>query len=296
MARFLFWSDLHCEFSPFEIPKPVGDEGALPGAPSRDEVDGILIGGDSGPGSHNIEILLHAWNVWRVPVVSVPGNHEAWGATSFQRYIKYERELLDKAQKSGFDIDVLRCGVREVSGTRIIGATLWTDMQLRGPAGEIAAGTSQGMGDYSQILWEDPSGVRPLQVADTIKMHWQEFDFILGELDRAWSGQTLVLTHHSPLAEAMAPQFKNRPHPLDAAYFSDHWRRIGDKRFDAWLFGHAHGAQEVVMQGAFGELPFLTNMRGYPSEALPFDPYRIIDSAAPLPAYCDEPVDRYSPA
>ncbi|MCW3782520.1 metallophosphoesterase [Defluviimonas salinarum] len=291
MARFLFWSDLHCEFAPFEIPVPGCQPGATPGAPAREEIDAILLPGDIDTRGRHVSQMICIWDLWRVPVLAVPGNHEPYGAKRYQKHEAEERTRIADARALGVDIDVLRRGLRVIGDTRVIGATLWTDMRLHpefASGAQIAIGAE--MNDYDQIKWFDEAKrvYRKMIPADTIAMHSADKAYILDRLAEPFDGRTLVMTHHLPVRQALARHRQDRRNPVDGAYASDLWHTVGAFRIDAWIHGHSHDAEEVRLEGAEGPVAFLSNMRGYPGEATRFDPLRVLDSAAPWPALAEE--------
>lgn len=291
MSKFLFWSDLHLEFddekgaSPFVIPRPAGDDGALPDAPFREEIDAILICGDTMPKGGHVAFMKQVWDIWQKPVLAVAGNHEPYGMR-FDKHLRKELEALEIARAAGADIDVMRGATRIIGDTRVIGATLWTDQKLFPDREQWSHVTiREQMNDYRRIQFHDaPRGVyRKLLPSDTKQMHGQELAYILGELEQPFDGRTVVMTHHLPVKEMLDPAYLVKAETVTAAYASDLWHRIGYHKVDAWICGHSHSSQEVVLEGACGPTAFLRNIRGYPTEETDFNPLRVLDSADPRP-------------
>lgn len=281
MARFLFWSDLHCEFSPFQIPVPACQPGATPNAPAREEIDAILLPGDIDVKGRHVDWLIGIWDVWRRPVLAVAGNHEPYGARRYQKHEAQERDRIAHAQGLGVDIEVMRQAERIIGDTRVIGATLWTDMRLYPDRVDLAQlAIKDGMNDYRRIRWHDSrTGIyRRMIPADTIAMHLTDRDYIFDRLARGYSGRTVVMTHHLPVIQMVNERRLSRRETLDAAYASDLWPMIGNHALDAWICGHSHDSREAVLEGAEGEVAFLRNCRGYPGERTEFDPLRVLDS------------------
>lgn len=285
MAKFLFWSDLHCDFEPFDIPRPAEHDGALPGAPSSDEIDAILIPGDIAPKGAHLDWLVAIWDIWRKPVLAVAGNHEPYGAKRFQKHLAQEIERLGELRSQGIDIDVMRKATRIIGDTRIIGATLWTDMELYPEMSGYAHVSIRGaMNDYRKVQWfDEKTGIyRKMAPHDTKTMHREELAYILAELERPFDGRTVVMTHHLPVLQALSDKRQARRDVISGAYASDLWPRLGMMKVDAWIHGHSHDAQEVCLEGAEGPVAFLSNIKGYPFETTRFEPLRVLDSNDPL--------------
>lgn len=285
MARFLFWSDLHCDSAAFEIPRPACQAGAAPDAPSAADIDAILVAGDIDTKGKHLDWLAAIWEIWRKPVLAVAGNHEPYGAKRFQKHLAQELERLGELRAQGVDVDVMRKAVRVIDDTRIIGATLWTDMNLYPDMAAYAqVSIREAMNDYRKVQWfDEKSGIyRKMAPRDTVAMHREEFGFIMEELRKPFDGRTVVMTHHVPIIQALDDQRQAKRSVINGAYASDLWPQIGQMRIDAWIYGHSHDAQEVCLEGAYGPVAFLSNIRGYPDERHRFEPLRILDSNAPM--------------
>lgn len=295
MAKFLFWSDLHCEFDPFDIPTPGVD-----GAPEQSDIDGILVAGDIDTKGRHLDWLERIWTIWQRPVLAIAGNHEPYGAKRFQKHHDEERGRLAQLRSAGVDIDVMRGSTRIIGDTRVIGATLWTDMNLYPAAsGYIQHIVKDKMNDYRHVKWHDErSGIyRKMIPADTVSMHRTELEFILAELSKPFEGRTVVMTHHAPILQVLSKARRDAGDLVSAAYASDLWNRIGYHSVDAWISGHTHDGVEVALEGACGQTAFLSNCRGYPSEKTRFNPFRVLDSSDPLLGSTIDPscVDRSEP-
>jgi len=285
MSRFLFWSDLHCEHAPFEIPTPACQIGATEGAPGRDEIDAILVAGDTDVRGAHVDRLLEIWEKWRVPVLAVAGNHEPYGAKRYQKLVSNEGEALADARSRGADIQVMRQDCRIIGDTRIIGATLWTDMLLYPERSEYARQVIKDeMNDYRYVRWyDDRRGIyRKMIPEDTVSMHHSDRDYIFDRLDEPFSGKTLVMTHHLPIRQIMNEDRARQALTSDAAYASDLWQRISCRKVDAWISGHSHDCKEASLTGDHGPVAFISNPRGYPGELTRFNPVRILDTSVPL--------------
>lgn len=289
MAKFLFWSDLHLEFddekdaTPFVIPLPAGEPGAEPDAPFRDEIDAILIAGDTMPKGGHVTFMKKVWDIWQKPVLAVAGNHEPYGMR-FDKHLRKEREALELARAEGADIEVMRAATRVIGDTRIIASTLWTDQMLYPDRKDWAHVTlAEQMNDYRRVQWHDAhrGTYRKMLPVDTKRMHAEELAYILGELEKPFEGRTVVMTHHLPIKEMLHQRHIDANQTVICAYASDLWHVIGAYNIDAWICGHSHDSNELRMEGAYGDVSFLRNIRAYPNEETDFNPVRLLDSQNP---------------
>jgi len=268
MARFLVWTDLHDEFWN-KIPE-VPDE-AL-------GVDALLLAGDVSTKGRHVDAALLLWNQLRKPVVMVRGNHEFYGSV-MPDLIEEEQERIGEMNAAGADIRMLDGDVTEVAGTRIIGATLWTDLDLYpGMSAPTRTSVYQGMNDFSQIRM---TSKRHLEIDDWLEMHWRDRSAILEHLEAPYDGPTLVMTHHIPVREMVHPLREvGAParYLTNAGFASDMAWQLRDKKIDHWVCGHSHDNRSAVIEGYYGDIPFMSNARGYPKEGCAFDPGRIIEA------------------
>lgn len=284
MSRFLIWSDLHTEFDTFQVPVPACRSGATPGAPAREEIDAILLPGDLATAGRHVDLLLRIWDAWRLPVLAVGGNHEPWGAESYQDFIIDEQSRIEELRNLGADIDVLRRKERVFEDFRVLGATLWTDFDLypdRVAAARMRA--HEHKADYDEIRWRDApeKQARKLRVEDIVAEHRRDFSFLMRALARPHPQRTIVLTHHLPIEQAMSPKRRMDNDVSAAFYASNLWPIIGNFPFDFWAYGHNHEKNDVELEGRFGVSKFLSNQRGYPWEETGFDMFRIFETSCP---------------
>lgn len=265
MANFIFWSDLHCEFRPFDLP-------AISEFPERP--DAVLLAGDTDLHPGHLEMARRIVEAYDCPVVAVNGNHEFY-KNNLDEVIEQEAEIAAEMRRLGMPVHILRGDAVEIAGARIVGATLWTDFDLNPAWGWMSRKIAQrNMSDYHQILKGRMPHRRPLEPLDTIAMHIEEKGKILDLLRRPFDGPTVVMTHHMPASELIAEQYLD--HPLNPAFASNLIREISDLDFSAWIFGHSHDNRELSLPGPHGTQCFLSNPRGYPDEPTRFNPLRML--------------------
>ena len=272
MARFLQWSDLHRELSDADFPRPSGD------CPAG-SVDAILVAGDLNSRGRHIEDAKRIQDAWGVPVVMIRGNHERYGSV-WQDFAADEAARLAAAAAEGYDIRLLDCGETIIGDTRILGCTLWTDFDIIGEAELMMQGAEVVMNDYHKIGWLTPEGeARKLRARDTLHRHQEEKAWLLEALQLPFEGRTLVMTHHLPAPELLAPEARKGDYA--PGYISDLREAFLAHRIDAWVTGHTHWARRGLIEGLQGPIAFTANMMGYEGQYPNFEPYRVLDTANP---------------
>jgi len=246
-----------------------------------DEIDAILLAGDIDIGERLLLQLARIWKVWRKPVIAVNGNHEFYGSETLQDHVRHQASIIARARGMGMDIDILNRGTRIIGDTKIIGATLWTDMDygMQSTRSRIL----KAVEDYRAIDHRRADGtIRPHRISDTVRMHREDFSFIMQELRKSWNGKRLVLTHHAPVIQVVHPERMINPSSIEAAFSSDLWGKIRQSPVDVWIHGHLHQAREDTLAGDHGPVSFVSNMRGFGAGNGYFSPYRVLDSQAPV--------------
>ncbi len=194
-------------------------------------------------------------------IVVVAGNHEFFGTT-------WSEELVaGKLAASRLGVHLLENDTVTIGGLRVIGATLWTDYELLGAALRAPAmrAARRTMIDHSRISWRQEPLQRFLPNQAQI-IHRESRAFIERELAKSHDGPTLVLTHHAPCLEAIAP-FRYDD-VISAAYGSDLLPIIDHYQPDLWVSGHTHFSMNLKR----GRTRLISNPIGYGDENPFFDP------------------------
>jgi predicted phosphodiesterase len=266
MARFLIWSDLHDEFwGGFDLPDL--------SAP----VDGVLVAGDTHTMGRHLDIPARAARKYGCPVVVIWGNHEVYGSI-WSELREQETVRLAQLHAEGLDVRVLHGAATEIAGVRIIGATLWTDLKLYPPF-EFLARTmvSAYMQDYRAIRTAPKTR---FTIDDMLERHAQDKTAILNALSEPHDDPTLVMTHHLPVRELIAPMRTLGGHEkraMSAGFASALWDEIQVHDIHTWIWGHSHEGENWTGKGEHGTISFVSNQRGYPGEKTKFDPAFLID-------------------
>lgn len=237
--NLLVLSDLHLEFSLLDIDVA--------------GVDVIVLAGDVHIGTKGIpwiEAKSHG-----LPVVYVPGNHEFYKG-------EHSRVLRDlrAACAATSNIHLLDMDKITIGDVEFLGATLWTDFSLyRGTEFGVRAAESyaiEGMSDFSGAIRFEERGVfRKLQPRDTIQMHISARQWLTGELMVPTRRKRVVVTHHAPSKQSVAPQYQgNLLTPAYASHMDDVIELA-----DLWIHGHMHDSFDYGM----GKCRVICNPRGY---------------------------------
>lgn len=273
MARFLQWSDLHQEFSTQDA--PVGFPLPTPECNGK-SIDAILIAGDLNAFGRTMASLVDIQDTWGVPVVFICGNHDHW-YVDFSEYPTVLKAQAADWRARGREIHVLDQDEITIAGTRILGASLWTDFAIVGGKEDQKHGARYVMRDYKKIF-DKPDG--ELLLPDQVETkHHSDRSWLLGRLAVGFEGPTLVMTHHIPVPEALSA--RSGKGDAAPAYASDLRADILDKKIDVWVSGHSHYARRGLLEGFKGPIAFTANMQGYPDQTTGFEPYRVIDTDAP---------------
>lgn len=238
--KLAIFSDLHCEYLPFSAGRA-----AL-------EADLVILAGDI----HNGEVAIRLGRAMfpDQPIVQVAGNHEFYGG-QWQREIERMKAAADR-----HDVQLLENEAVVIDGVRFLGATLWTDFELYAkpgrprflPADLAKASMQRRMPDFRVIRWQD----RVLEPDDTVRMHRRSRDWLTRTLAQPHDGATVVITHHLPSIDSVAPPFMEAS--SNTALASDLDALFG--QMDLWVHGHTHHSFDYRR----GRTRVLANPRGYP--------------------------------
>lgn len=240
--KILIYSDLHNEFDCF-IPPTVS-------------VDLVILAGD-------IDLLNRGVNwaneTFKSDVIYCSGNHEF-----YKGHLTRTREKMDAVAAS--HVHVLDNQVWTSNNVRFLVATSWTDFTATGDVMAASSACAREMNDFRMI--RTGSEYRRIRPADLIEKNRATYEFLHEQLAIPYPGQTVVVTHHCPIAEASGSGHSGH---LSAAYFN-RWHQLVD-RADFWVFGHTHHSVDRF----FGQCRLISNPRGYPAEETGFDPCKILE-------------------
>ncbi|QYX50462.1 metallophosphoesterase family protein [Pseudomonas sp. S07E 245] len=235
-------SDLHLEFEHFE--------------PAELDVDLVVLAGDIHTKERGIR---WANEVFSSEVLYVLGNHEFYSG-------HFDRTLEKSKQLAASHVHVLEQDVFIRDGIRFLGCTGWTDFRATGDVTAASAKAMSSMTDFKVIrAGENYRRLRPDDVASRSR---QAKAWLTTELEKPFTGRTVVITHHSPLIEVGGHEQDGH---LTASYCNS-WPSLVMKA-DVWVFGHTHHAIDIEMGGC----RLISNPKGYPLEQTGFDASKVVE-------------------
>ena len=111
----------------------------------------------------------------------------------------------------------------------------------------------KGMNDFRQIMYNG----KLLQTEEFNHMHNFCLDFIKRSLAESTAEHIVVITHHLPTLEVVAPHHKGSV--LNSAFATDLSKLIAGSRIDAWIYGHSHTNIDAEINGT----KVICNQMGY---------------------------------
>lgn len=247
--RICEMSDIHGEF---------GQMSRIPPLPDPTTYDVVLLPGDIGVGCAGL--IWADDNIPKdKPIVFGLGNHEFYR----QDYLPLRRRIQEVAgrlntQRTG-KIAVLDPGVMEINGVVIIGATLWSSLELKGVHDHRVNDFvyKQSMADFKLIQ----NGDFKWSPDDHRAAHEEEKAFIINALKENAGKTCVVMTHFVPSQMCIDPIFANSP--LNPYFTVDMDDVMLDYKPEAWYFGHTHSKSEMVHPSG---TKLICNPAGYPGE------------------------------
>lgn len=220
-------SDLHLEYMEWKFPAFRGVEPVM--------ADALVLAGDIAKGSR----VLDLFGDWPCPVVYVPGNHEFYGSEM--------AEVLTDLQLRAADfpnVKILAPGTWELGDVRFIGCTLWTDYAVFGAERVPAsmAMCAEKIVDHSSIR---SIGGNPFLPADALALHHAQRQWLRDRLAEPFDGKTVVITHHAPHRNSIAPRYADDL--TSAAFASDLDECLGMAVLH--IHGHTHESFDYTVKG-----------------------------------------------
>ena len=230
--RLLIYSDLHLEFSAFNVP-------------SRG-YDAVVLAGDIGVGTEGISWALEKFE--SVPVIYVFGNHE------FYHHEVNSVKRQARRIASGSNVHVLDNETISVEAVDFVCATLWTDFDLFGDTAMNKLQARYVMNDYRLIRYGD----KTLLPDDTHRFHLESRSFFAESLsDAPSSRERVVVTHHAPSARSLTGRRVDRE--IGYAYASALDELVEQSSAALWIHGHTHEPVDYRI----GDTRVISNPRGY---------------------------------
>lgn len=236
-------SDLHCEISPFLLGNNVP------------QFDILIAAGDiCSPLFRSIEIIAELAN--GKPSILVAGNHEYFGFPT--PFTMLDAITAGKKRANELGVHFLNNQTIEINGIRFLGTSLWTDYRLYQNEFEAMADAKRAMNDHRYIYPFDLGA--PLTPHQCQKWHFEALEFLNTEMTKPFNGNTIVITHHLPHRECIAPRFMGSF--LNPAFCSDLDWLIRKHSPSLWVHGHTHSPVNVMID----KTRIISNPRGYVSQ------------------------------
>lgn len=235
-------SDLHTEFAPFAVPRPLPD------------ADKCVVAGDFGVGGVELALeWLHQHVAPAMPVLFVAGNHDYY-RTSYLDALEDGRRLAASLDRVHFlENDTIVLG-----GVTFLGCTLWTDFALDGTQAFSMFEAKSGMNDYKRIKFSKKPYMR-FTPHQTVRFHLDSLAFLERALAAA-VGPKVVITHHAPSRLSLPERL--RQDRFSPAYASNLDGLMLEHGPALWVHGHIHDPVDYVV----GATRVFSNPRGYPGE------------------------------
>ncbi|MDP3857299.1 MAG: metallophosphoesterase [Stagnimonas sp.] len=237
MIKIRYLSDLHLEF------------GSGVSHPKRGKEDVVVLAGDISVGTKGIHWAQRVFAP--TPVIYVLGNHEYYGENFDGLIVKAKEKARDS------NVHVLENDAVVVQGYRFLGCTLWSDFDILGPErrAEGMEAAQQLLNDYLRIR-QGPNGkTRTVLPEETRARHLVSRQWLHDSI-AASAEPVIVVTHHGPIIEASAPQYRGSL--LSGAFTSD-LRSLIKPPVRLWFYGHTHHNED----GVWNQVRVLANQRGY---------------------------------
>lgn len=193
--------------------------------------------------------ILKAFAARYENVVLVPGNHEFYG-TSIDEGTHRLFELEQKIP----GLHVLVPGrVLQIGGQRFLGGTGWHPT-----SGDSVENATKIIDSRLIKAWRQEAG--------------QHFKTMMSFLHANVQMGDIVVTHHAPSLQSLAPQWVG--HPANRFFITHEFSEIIQKNWPAyWIHGHVHTPFDYVQNST----RVIANPRGYPGEGVKFDPNLTIE-------------------
>lgn len=177
-------------------------------------------------------------------VLIVPGNHEFYAYNDIKAYgDSWQIELRP-------NIHYYYNKVVHIGDTDFILSTLWSKLDLL-----QEKRIQQGMSDFYQIGYNG-EWLTPRHYNEE---HDNCVRFIREAVEKSTADKIVVVTHHAPSLQTVAPQHQNSI--LRSAFSSDLEELIKNSRIDYWVYGHSHTNIDCQV----GQTKIICNQLGYVS-------------------------------
>lgn len=237
--KLRYVSDIHLEFM-----NPTQVENVLHQfAPISDEV--LILAGDIGNPCHQHykTFLDHVNRKFRKTFL-LAGNHEYY---KHGRIVEDVNTYIHTKVKEFPNISFLQNSCELFEGVNFIGTTLWS--QVTNPYVTI---------NDTKLIY----GLTPKIYQEH---HMKCRAFLEEALQSSPTNKNIILTHHMPSYDLIAPQYRRGSMEEYNQWFATDLNEMIESykyRIKCWIYGHTHTPSEQILSG----VPMLCNPIGYPGE------------------------------
>ena len=207
--------------------------------------DVLVLAGDTFYLNNTVAPLSRFWK-WASAsfrqVLIVPGNHDYYGLYDIMaRGMQWEWKFKE-------NVGCYQNRIVRIDDTDFILSTLWSNIP---PAEEYAV--SHGLNDFYQTKYKG----KLLQVNEYNQLHRFCFEFIKKSVAESAAEKIVVVSHHLPTRQVVAPQHQDSP--INSAFATELGDFIANSRIDVWIYGHSHTNIDAVI----GNTRIVSNQLGY---------------------------------
>ena len=233
--RIQFVSDLHLEMA--------ANAAWLQLHPLEVTGDILVLAGDTAYLEEGIPNWFLNWTSTSYQqVLLIPGNHEYYHYGDIAKRGDSWKRLLRE------NVGYYYNKVVTIEDTDFILSTMWSHI----PAVEMFQ-LQRGLNDFYQILCND----NRLVPDDFNAEHERCKQFIMKSIAESKSKHIVVVTHHLPTLQAVAPQHQGST--LSSAFAVEMGHFIAESRIDYWIYGHSH----TNIDTEIGKTKIVSNQLGY---------------------------------
>jgi Calcineurin-like phosphoesterase len=231
--------------------------------PTPENADLLVLAGDIDRADRAIQNARKLFP--RIPLVMIAGNHEFYKSGSGQLGTVQKMRAIAKTDRDEtgrqtyfLENETVEMEIRGET-LRMIGCTLWTDMEIMGDLVGHTSFAATAMNDYAYIRSNTPPYFDWARPNDTRSWHFKSRGFLGDELRKPFHGTTVVVTHHLPCSMSIADEFKSDP--LTSCYASNCVDLLNLEPV-LWVHGHQHKTVDYM----FDKTRVVANPRGYPGD------------------------------
>jgi predicted phosphodiesterase len=190
-------------------------------------------------------------------IIFVFGNHEFYRHGNM---LAAEARLKDLAITQE-RLHVLQCSSVVIGDVRFLGCTSWPTFESvpKAERGMSAREAEKYINDFHLIGMGND---KIFSIDDCIELGKQHRKWLDSELQKDFSGKTIVVTHFPPSLSLAHPGYPLEGNPLTGYFMCANQDLIDKYQPDIWVFGHTHANYDIMS----GKTRLISNQKGYGRE------------------------------